>query len=105
MKDLKERLDPVTYQDIVRKIFLNLGLASLKSARQVCKEWDRLVMGEVWGSGEGRREVERKLSSQWKHGEPVRREIELSDDDTSIIHALCCDERNIAVFLRRKKEI
>ena len=53
MKNLKEKLDPVTYHDIVRQIFLNLDLASLKSARQVCKEWDGLVMGE---SGEVARE-------------------------------------------------
>ena len=103
MKDLKERLDPVTYRDLVRQIFLHLDLASLKSARQVCKEWDGLVMGEVWGSGEGRWEVERKLSSQWKHGEPVRREIKLSNVETNKVYAMCCDERNIAVFLRNSE--
>ena len=97
MKDLKEGLDPVTYHDIVRQIFLNLDLASLKSARQVCREWDRLVMGEVWGSDEGRREVKRKLASQWRHGQPVRREIELEDGE---VRELCCDDKNIAVFLR-----
>ena len=56
-------------------------------------------MGEVWGSDEGRREVERKLASQWRHGQPVRREIELPDEVTKEVHALCCDERNIVVFL------
>ena len=100
LRDLKEWLDPVTYHDIVRQIYLNLDLASLKSARQVCREWDRLVMGEVWGSDEGRREVERKLASQWRHGQPVRRETELPELKDGEVRALCCDEKNIAVFLR-----
>ena len=71
MKDLKEGLDPVTYHDIVRQIFLNLDLTSLKSSRQVCREWDRLVMGEVWGSGEGRRKVELRPVGQWAASRPL----------------------------------
>ena len=63
---LKDSFDVPTYSNLVRNIFLNLDPKSLKRARQVCKEWDRLVMVEVWGSEEGRREMENKLDKQWR---------------------------------------
>ena len=57
---LKESYDATTYHNLVRNIFLNLSPNCLKKARQVCKEWDGLVKDEVWGSKEGRQEMERK---------------------------------------------
>ena len=63
---LRDSFDMLTYSNLVRNIFLNLDPKSLKRARQVCKEWDELVMKEVWGSVEGRKELERKLDEQWR---------------------------------------
>ena len=72
---LRETYDVTTYHNLVRKIFLNLDPISLKRARLVCKEWDRLVMAEVWSSEEGRREMERRLDLQWRKAQPIRREV------------------------------
>ena len=72
---LKETYDVDTYHNLVRNIFLNLDPISLKRARQVCKEWDQLVMKEVWGSEEGRREMERRLDMRWREAQPTRREV------------------------------
>merc|ERR1719402_1500995 len=97
LKDLKERFDPDTYRDLVRSVFLNLGPVSLKRARQVCKEWDELVMKEVWGSVEGRKELERKLDEQWRRAQPTRSEILLGPG--YCVFGVSCDETHITAII------
>ena len=96
IKDLKENLNPLIYRNIIRQIFLNLDHVSLKRARQVCREWDDLVKREVWGSEEGRREMERRLDRQWREAEPTRREVTLVGCRSWGINA-SCDETHIAI--------
>ena len=98
---LKETYDVDTYHNLVRNIFLNLDPRSLKRARQVCKEWDRLVMKEVWGSEEGRREMERRLDMRWREARPTRREvIGRPGYDVDIA---TCDDIHIAVIAVRRE--
>ena len=44
---------PMTH--VLRHIFQDLNGESLHRARQVCREWDRVIRVEVWGSTAGRR--------------------------------------------------
>ena len=92
---LKETYDVTTYRNLVRNIFLNLNPRSLKMARQVCKKGDWLVMKEVWGSEEGRREMERRLDRQWREAQPTRREVVVRLG-YEVLRATC-DETHIAV--------
>ena len=110
MKDLGDWLDPITYRYICRRILLNLDLASLKSARLVCRHWDRLVMEEVWGSREGRMEVEKKLDDHWRHGQPRGYQIELYDmhvpflgHDPWTMTKADCDDTSLMIIAREPR--
>merc|ERR1719187_2116706 len=98
---LKETYDVATYHNLVRNIFLNLDPRSLKRARQVCKEWDRLVMKEVWGSEEGRREMERRLDMRWREAQPTRIEVLVRPGYN--VDSATCDDIHIAVIAVRRE--
>ena len=64
--------------EIFSKILLMLDGRSLHSARQVCQEWNSAIKGEVLGTVEGRREMERTLQHQWRLGAPGKMEVTIS---------------------------
>ena len=60
----------VPMSHVLRHIFQHLNGESLHRARQVCREWDRVIRVEVWGSTEGRRAVEARLHNNWLTAQP-----------------------------------
>jgi len=52
------------------EIFDNLDGISLHSCRQVCSEWSRFILRELWGSLAGRRKLNQKLKNQWRFCNP-----------------------------------
>ena len=66
----------------------------------MCKEWDRLVKKEVWGSE--RREMERRLDIQWREAQPTRRVVEVPG---YVVWCVTCDETHIAVLALKKVEV
>ena len=62
--------EPGTLPDVLYLVFRFLNGESLHRARQVCREWDRVIRVEVWGSRAGRREVEARLQHNWLSAQP-----------------------------------
>ena len=62
--------EPGTLPDVLYLVFRYLNGESLHRARQVCREWDRVIRVEVWGSTEGRRAVEARLHNNWLSAQP-----------------------------------
>ena len=62
---------------IKQEIFLYLDFTSLHTARQVCKEWDKFIMERIWCSSKGVKQMERQLESQWRTGQPHKRNFDI----------------------------
>ena len=62
---------------IKQEIFLYLDFTSLHTARQVCKEWDKFIMEWIWCSSKGVKQMECKLASQWRTGQPHKRHFDI----------------------------
>ena len=58
--------------ELSRKILLMLDGVSLHQARQVCQGWDEAILNLLWGAGEDRVAVERKLKNNWSFAAPVK---------------------------------
>ena len=65
--------------EIFSKIVMKLDGRSLHTARQVCQDWNSAIKGEVLGTVEGRREMERTLQHQWREATPARLEFTPGD--------------------------
>ena len=82
---------------VVDRIFVLLNPSDLKSARLVCKDLDKYIKDEVWGSVWGRNQLSKKLERRWKEVMPWRREISIGGDFRVI--TICCNDRKMAVFV------
>lgn len=89
--------------------FLLLHPRDLKACRLVCREWNKFIKDEVWGSSKGRKELTKKLVDRWlsfdampvelrqvpKHGETYNGEER--HDFTHHEKNIFCNNRNIFI--------
>lgn len=94
------------YRDLdqpLQRIFLALDSVSLKTSRQVCKDWGIFIKRRIWGSNPGSfpyRTLRSKLEHHWRHATPDVRTVSLLEtggDDpyppfSSHVHCVSCDD-------------
>ena len=90
---------------------LLLDPGDLKTCRLVCREWNKFIKDEVWGSSKGKKELTKKLADRWlsvdampvelrqvpKHGETYYREEHDSFTQLHHVKNIFCNNRNIFV--------
>ena len=91
--------EPTAYLHIHLAIFLKLDAKSLKSARQVSRDWNKFITTQIWMNKKMRKRLKQKLDKQWRRNLPVRRELVLGDEGMVDILMMCCNETHLAVFL------
>ena len=47
------------------KIFLHLPGGALHKCRQVCKEWNDVILNSIWSSVHVRKQLEKRLETNW----------------------------------------
>ena len=52
-------------KELLVEIFLQLPSESLHECRQVCYEWNNIIMDGIWNSKKGRKHLENKLEKNW----------------------------------------
>ena len=60
---------------IHRAIFLELDARSLKSARQVSRQWNMFIKSQLWMNKKMRKRLEKRLAEQWRGNQPMRRAV------------------------------
>ena len=98
MKLIDVNGQPTAYLHIHLIIFLELDPKSLKTARQVSKEWDHFIRSQLWMNKNMRKRLEKRLVKQWRMNQPMRRDLELGGD--TVVDMICCNETHVAVFCR-----
>eukprot|EP00092_Neocalanus_flemingeri_P034964 GFUD01038045.1.p1 GENE.GFUD01038045.1~~GFUD01038045.1.p1 ORF type:complete len:386 (-),score=81.35 GFUD01038045.1:2-1159(-) len=64
-------MDVWNLPELIRiEIFLHLSGVNLHTCRQVCQEWNRFIIKELWGSQAGRKKLNKKLENQWRFSNP-----------------------------------
>ena len=81
--------------NVLRDIFLYLDPISLKNCKLVNSNWCNFIDENLWGSKTGRRELERRLVSQWKDKD--NKAVEKLFDIGHNIRSTACDDE-IAVL-------
>ena len=51
--------------EIQVNIFLLLPSESLHECRQVCREWNNIIMDKIWNSKDGRKRLQNRLERNW----------------------------------------
>ena len=106
MEEVMQLLDvnrePTAFLHIHLAFFMELGPKSLKSARQVCKEWNQFIKSQIWMNKEMRKRLEKRLVQQWRMNQPSKRELQFGEkrDDWREVVSVCCNETHVAVFCR-----
>ena len=78
---------------VVEAILLLLDPSDLKSARLVCRNWDRFIKTQLWGSDKaGRKQLEKRLERRWRQVMPWRREIQMGALGAGVwtVHSVSC---------------
>ena len=88
-------------KELWQKIFLMVDGVSLHKARQVCKDWNELIVEQIWNTRVGRTSLETRLKHNWKQGEPQESEELLTFIDSKA-HLLGMSDHYIAVKVMRE---
>ena len=67
--------------EILQKIFLNLDPLSLKNCKCVSSQWFEFIQKRLWGSKQARKQLQNRLTNQWKFNEPLITEY---DQETTL---------------------
>ena len=78
-------------------IFSRLDYKSLHTSRQVCKEWNQLILEEFWFSRTRRPMMKRRLLTEWKTAEPVKRTYNFPSTKGFY---LACDNQTVCMGTR-----
>ena len=88
-------------KELCQMIFLMLDGVNLHKARQVCKDWNKFIVQQIWNSRVGRTSLETRLNHNWKLGEPTKSEELLTFDDNKA-YLLGMSEQYLAVKVMRE---
>jgi len=79
-------------EEVVATVLLLLAPEDLKACRRVCRTWNTLILGRLWGTRAGRRALQVKARNRWRTSKATTMELGKA---RSQIHSIHCDDRFI----------
>jgi len=83
-------------------IFSRLDYRSLHTSRQVCREWNQFVLDEFWFSNTRRPMMKRRLLTEWKSAEPIKKTYDFANTKGFY---LVCDDKIVCMGTRNNQTL